>query len=109
MKRYCQTLSLRDDKELIKNYVKAHKEVWPVIKQGIRQVGILDMQIYIYENKLFMIVETVDDFDWIRDNEKLAKLEQQKEWEAYVAQYQQCESGQKSHDKWKLMDCIFKL
>lgn len=109
MKRYCQTLNLRDDQELIRAYVEAHREVWPVIKQGIREVGILDMQIYILNNKLFMIVDTVDDFDWIHDNEKLSGLEQQKEWEAYVAKYQQCHKGQKSHDKWKLMDCIFKL
>lgn len=74
MKRYCQTLELYNDSELIRAYVAAHQHVWPEIKAGIREVGILDMQIYIHEHTLFMIVDTVDEFDWIKDNERLAKL-----------------------------------
>ena len=64
MKRYCQTLELRDDREMIEKYVEAHAHVWPEIQAGIRSVGILDMQIYILGNRLFMICDTVDDFDW---------------------------------------------
>lgn len=74
MKRYCQTLELYNDSELIRAYVAEHQHVWPEIKAGIREVGILDMQIYIHEHTLFMIVDTVDEFDWIKDNERLAKL-----------------------------------
>lgn len=66
MKRYCQTLELYDDSELIRAYVAEHQHVWPEIKAGIREVGILDMQIYIHEHTLFMIVDTVDEFDWIK-------------------------------------------
>ena len=62
MKRYCQTLELRDDREMIEKYVEAHAHVWPEIQEGIRSVGILDMQIYILGNRLFMICDTVDDF-----------------------------------------------
>ena len=62
MKRYCQTLTLKDDPELIAGYVREHSRVWPEIKAGIREVGILDMQIYLRENLLFMIVDTTDDF-----------------------------------------------
>lgn len=58
MKRYCQTLDLYDDKELIEAYVAEHAHVWEEVKAGIREVGIVDMQIYIYGNRLFMI--------WIR-------------------------------------------
>ena len=49
MKRYCQTLELYNDSELIRAYVAEHQHVWPEIKAGIREVGILDMQIYIHE------------------------------------------------------------
>ena len=55
MKRYCQTLELYNDSELIRAYVAEHQHVWPEIKAGIREVGILDMQIYIHEHTLFMI------------------------------------------------------
>ena len=49
MKRYCQTLELYDDKELIEAYVAEHAHVWEEVKAGIREVGITDMQIYIDE------------------------------------------------------------
>ena len=45
MKRYCQTLELRDDPEMVDKYVEAHAHVWPEVQAGIREVGILDMQI----------------------------------------------------------------
>ena len=47
VKRYCQTLSLRDNPELIAAYKKAHskEEAWPEIRAGIREVGILEMEI----------------------------------------------------------------
>lgn len=109
MRRFCQTLELRNDPELIAGYVREHQQVWPEIKAGIREVGILDMQIYLYENKLFMIVDTVDGFDWEKDNARLAQLPRQEEWEAYVAKFQQAESGAASHKKWKMMKRIFQL
>ena len=50
MKRFCQTLELYDDKELIEAYVAEHAHVWEEVKAGIREVGITDMQIYIDGN-----------------------------------------------------------
>lgn len=109
MKRYCQTLKLRDNEELIKAYVEEHKHVWPEIKAGIREVGILDMQIYILGNQLFMIVDTVDDFDWVKDNARLAELPRQAEWEAYMSKFQQAEPGMASNEKWQMMEKMFSL
>ena len=88
MKRYCQTLELVDDPEMIAAYVSEHARVWPEVQAGIREVGILDMQIYALGNRLFMIVDTVDDFDWVADNARLATLPRQAEWEAYMARFQ---------------------
>ena len=107
MKRYCQTLSLVNDPELIQKYVEVHSHVWPEIIEGQRQVGILDMQIFIKDNLLFMICDTVDDFDWQRDMARLATLPRQAEWEAYVAQFQGCEAEARSDEKWRLMTRIF--
>ena len=58
VKRYCQTLDLRDSPELIAEYRKRHSqaEAWPEILAGIREVGILEMEIYILGTRLFMIV-----------------------------------------------------
>lgn len=109
MKRYCQTLKLRDDKELIAAYIDEHKNVWPEIQQGIKEVGILDMQIYIHENLLFMIVDTVDEFHWTNDNARLATLPRQAEWERYMARFQDANEDAASNEKWTLMDKIFEL
>lgn len=107
MKRYCQTLTLVDDPELIAKYVEAHAHVWPEVIQGQREVGILDMQIYRRGRALFMIMDTVDDFDFERDMTRLATLPRQAEWEAYVSQFQGCAADAFSADKWQLMERIF--
>ncbi|KGN99260.1 L-rhamnose mutarotase [Porphyromonas macacae] len=109
MKRFCQTLELYDDREKIARYIDAHRHVWPEILDGIRSVGILDMQIFIHGHTLFMIMDTVDGFDWERDNARLAALPRQAEWEDFVGQFQRSESGQASTEKWQLMERIFKL
>lgn len=109
MKRYCQALTLVDDEEMIRKYEEAHAHVWPEVKAGQREVGILDMQIYRYGNQLFMICDTVDEFDWERDMDRLSKLPRQAEWEAYVAQFQGCDPSAPSASKWHLMEMIFKL
>ena len=109
MKRYCQILTLVDDAASVAAYVEAHRHVWPVVLEGIREVGILDMQIYLKDNILFMIVDTVDGFDWEKDNERLSRLPGQAEWEAYVAKFQGFSPDMPSNRKWQLMERIFKL
>jgi len=107
MKRYCQTLTLVDNEEMIQKYVDAHAQVWPEIIEGQRQVGIIDMQIYRRGRQLFMICDTVDDFDWERDMARLAGLPRQAEWEAYVAQFQGFSASARSDEKWQRMEKIF--
>ena len=71
MKRYCQTLTLVDDEEMIEKYCEVHAHVWPEVIAGQHQVGILSMQIYRQGRQLFMITDTVDDFDFERDMARL--------------------------------------
>ena len=105
--RFCQTLTLVDDEQLIARYIEAHAHVWPEVIEGQRQVGILDMQIYRRGRQLFMICDTVDDFDWERDMSRLATLPRQAEWEAYVSQFQGTSPDAPSSEKWHLMQRIF--
>ena len=67
------------------------------------------MEIYIHDNKLFMIVETPLDFEWDTAMARLATLPRQAEWEDYVAMFQQCEKGSPSAKKWQPMKRIFHL
>ena len=62
-KRYCYACDLKDDANLISEYKAHHKNVWPEIKESIKDAGILDMEIYLSGNRLFMVMEVDDGFD----------------------------------------------
>jgi len=111
VKRYCQTLKLKDDATLIEEYKYWHspQNCWPEIPEGIRAVGILDMEIYIHGNLLFMIIETPIDFDWDTAFGILATLDRQAEWEDFMAKFQIAKAGAGSSEKWTLMERIFSL
>ena len=111
VKRFCLTLELKDNPELIKEYRHWHdsKNIWPEIPKGIHEVGITDMEIYLLGTKLFMIMEAGADFDFDKQMAKLAELPRQKEWEAFVSKFQKSSADAKSSDKWKMMERIFKL
>lgn len=111
VKRYCQILEIEDNPELIRKYRECHSEgnAWQEILDGIREVGILEMELYIVGNKVVMIVETDPDFDWDSAMSRLANLPRQQEWEAFVAQFQGCDPAATSAGKWTLMDRMFYL
>ena len=111
VKRYCRTMNLKNDPELIAEYIKRHsmEEAWPEIRAGIREVGILEMEIYILDNRLFMIVETPLDFEWEAAMERLATLPRQQEWEDFMAIFQDCNEGDTANEKWKMMERMFYL
>ncbi|NTE04404.1 L-rhamnose mutarotase [Agrobacterium tumefaciens] len=109
MKRYCLTLDLIDDEKLINEYKQYHLEVWPEIKDSIRNAGVDDMQIYLLGNRLFMIMEVNDEFSF--EQKSAADLANPKvqEWETLMWKYQQALPQAKPGEKWILMDQIFKL
>ena len=111
IKRYVQYLEISDDPELIAQYRKWHSEEfnWKEIRDGIRQVGILEMEIYILGNKLVMIVDAPADFQWQQAMDKLATLPRQAEWEAFVARFQGCAADARSDEKWRPMERMFRL
>lgn len=111
VKRYVQTMLLKDEPQLIAQYRQAHsrEKAWAEILDGIRQVGILEMDIHILGNRLVMIVETPLDFDWDKAMKRLASLPRQQEWEAFVAQFQQCDANATSDQKWQMMERMFQL
>jgi L-rhamnose mutarotase len=110
-KRYCKTLLLKDDAQLIEDYKRVHDKgaVWPEITQGMREVGITDMEIYILGTRLFMIMDTVADFDHDQAMAKLAAKPRQSEWEAYVSRFQNTSAEATADEKWQLMERIFKM
>ena len=64
MKRYCLALDLKENESAIKAYDDYHKQVWPEVKDSLKEAGILDMEIYRTQNRLFMILKTAPDFSF---------------------------------------------
>lgn len=110
-KRFCQTMELKSDPELIKKYILAHDEQHfrPEILEGMHEVGILEMEVYITGNRIVMIVDAAEDFDWDTAMSRLATLPGQQDWEEYVAQFQQCDASATSDQKWQMMQRIFHI
>ena len=109
MKRYCLALDLRNDKKLIAEYENYHKAVWPEIVKSIRDSGIVSMEIFRIETRLFMIMETSDDFSFEKKNSLDQGNEKVQEWEALMWNYQQALPSAGNGEKWMLMSKIFDL
>ena len=110
-KRYCKTLQLENDRSLIEEYKKLHAmgNAWPEITQGMKDVGIIDMEIYLDGTTLFMIMDTTQNFDHEKAMTKLATLPRQSEWESVVSKFQKTSVSSTAKEKWKLIERIFKL
>lgn len=110
-KRYVQLLNLKDNPELLEAYRHQHSPegAWPEIIAGIREVGILEMELFLEGNHAVMIVEAPADFDWDSAMARLATLPRQQEWEDANARFQDCKPGQTSDEKWRATERIFHL
>lgn len=103
------TLDLKNDPVLIQKYEEYHKALWPEIKDSILKAGVLEMEIYRWENRLFMIMEVDEAFTL----ERKAALDTEnpivQEWENLMSKYQQTLPGSLPGEKWQLMKNIFTL
>ena len=111
VKRYVQFLEISDDPELVAQYRKWHSEEynWKEVRDGIRAVGILEMEIYILGSKLVMVFDAPADFEWDEAMNRLATLPRQAEWEAFVSKFQGCSAEARSDEKWRPMERMFRL
>jgi L-rhamnose mutarotase len=109
MRRYCLTLDLKNDTQLIAEYEHQHKKIWPQITESIKSAGIESLEIYRYKTRMVMIMEVNDNFNFetkSKMDEGNAKVQ---EWETLMWKYQQPLPGEKEGVKWVLMDRIFDL
>lgn len=109
MSRYCLTVDLINDATLIAEYEAYHKRIWPEIETSIKESGIVSMEIYRYENRLFMIMETNGSFSFEAKAAADASNEKVQEWETLMWNYQQALPSAKKGEKWMLMKKIFDL
>ena len=109
MKRFALALDLIDEPALIAEYEAYHQAVWPEIKKSILDSGIINMEIYRTGNRLFMIMETEDNFSFDQKAAMDKSNEKVQQWEQLMWKFQQALPGSKPGEKWVLMDSIFEL
>jgi L-rhamnose mutarotase len=109
MKRYCLALDLKEDPQLIEEYVAHHRNVAPVILKSITDSGIQKMDIYRAGNRLFMIIEASEGFSFDEKAKRDAENPDVQVWENLTWKYQQALPFAKPGEKWVLMEQIFEL
>jgi L-rhamnose mutarotase len=109
MQRFCLTLDLVDDPQSIEEYKNWHKPGvgWAEVRKNDLDSGIIDIQIYRTGNRMFMILDTDDEFTFERKADFDAKSPKVQEWEALMWKYQQAIPWAKPGEKWVLMEQIF--
>ena len=111
MKTWCLTLDLHNDPDLIEKYKWYHQRenIWPEVVENIRGQGILSEQIYCVADRLFMVLETTDDFSFEAKALIDAANPKMQEWEELMWTFQKPLPQAKPGEKWVLMEKIFEL
>tara|TARA_Y100001960_G_scaffold334109_1_gene445068 strand:- start:9450 stop:9791 length:342 start_codon:yes stop_codon:yes gene_type:complete len=108
MKTYAQAIDLVNDPKIIKKYDEYHQNVWPEDLKAMKNHGILRMKIWRVSNRLFMLMETSDDYDPSTYNEYTDNDPKSKEWDDIMRKMQQRIPGtEQSSDWWAPMDLVF--
>ena len=110
MKCYGLTLNLKDDAELIEKYKDYHRHPWPEPLQGIREVGVLDMKIFLLGRRMFMYMTTTDEFDPEVDFPRYMELyPRAREWDDLMRTFQERVAEAREGEWWALMEKVFDL
>lgn len=108
-RRYCLTLDLKEDPQLIAEYKCHHQSVWPEVLQSIRDSGILGLEIYLLGTRMFMVMEVDEHFSFESKGRGDRENPKVQEWEQLMWRYQKALPQAKPGEKWLLMERIFSL
>jgi L-rhamnose mutarotase len=110
MKQYGRTLNLKDDPAIIERYLEYHRVVWPEVEAGLRAIGIHRMLIWILGRRLFMFMETGEDFDPARDFASYeARDPRAQEWQQLMASMQEPVAEAAPGELWAEMRLAYRL
>jgi L-rhamnose mutarotase len=102
-------VDLKDDDAAIDSYKAHHRRVWPEVLANLRQAGIRDMDIYLLDRRLVMVVETEGpDFRRCFASYR-ASHPRVVEWETLMRSIQQPAPGAPAEDWWAEMEPVFSL
>lgn len=109
MKTYGLTLMLQDDQAKIEEYKKQHLAVWPAVTARLREVGVHEMRIFLRGLRMFMYIETTDDFDPIADFARVNEQPESAEWNRLMADLQARAPEATPEEWWAPMELVFDM
>jgi len=110
MKHYGRTINLKNDPEIVRQYIEYHRAAWPEVEHGLQSIGIRRMLIWLLGRQLFMFMETDDGFDLQRDFPRYEKSHPRiQEWQELMASFQEPVPEAKPGEWWAEMQLVFDL
>ena len=110
VKRYCWMADLKDDEELIEEYKEEmESELWRSVCEIMKERGVLEYEIYLFQNRLLMIVETVLDFNIMEFGREISEMEEVRRWAGRMDRYFQTIEGFEDYRRWVLLERVYKL
>jgi L-rhamnose mutarotase len=110
MNRHVMTVDLKDDPRGIAAYRRHHRSIWPEVRDSLRRVGVLRMDIYQLGRRLVMVMDTKEGLDLKRSFAAHAASHPRcAEWEELMKTFQQAPPGAPRGRLWTPMRSIFHL
>jgi len=109
MKCYGLTLCLQNDPAKIALYKEHHQKVWPGVIARLREVGVDEMKIFLRGTRMFMYIETTDEFEPKRDFGRVNEDPISKEWNELMATLQERAPEAAPDEWWAPMEQVFDL
>ena len=109
MRTFGLTLCLQDDPAKIEMYKDYHQKVWPEVTARLREVGVYEMRIYLRGTRMFMYIETDDEFDPVRDFERVKEDPRSAEWNELMATLQERAPEAGPGEWWAPMELVFDM
>ena len=110
MKSFGMALNLKNDPLAIEKYKSYHQNVWPEVETALKRIGITSLKIFLIGRKLFMYMQTVDDFEPERDFPNYLKDHVRcKQWDELMKTFQEKIPEAGEDEWWALMETVYEL
>lgn len=109
MPRHCLTLDLKDDQRAISEYKRYHVKIWPEVRQSLFDAGVVEMEIYLLDTRMFMIMDVNDRFSLSAKAAADAVNAKVQEWESVMHGFQQQLPNARPDQWWIPMERVFSL
>mmetsp|Transcript_17281 Transcript_17281/g.37287 ORF Transcript_17281/g.37287 Transcript_17281/m.37287 type:complete len:117 (-) Transcript_17281:737-1087(-) len=105
VQRIGMTLDIQEGK--IDEYKRLHDEQWPEVRHALESVGVTNLSLWSWENRLFFYAEYVGEEPFEVAMEQYSKMPRVQEWEELMHNYQKQLPGSKPDVWWQRCTELF--